>query len=508
MAKKLVECIPNFSEGRNPEIIQKITQAILSINNIRILDKHSDRDHNRTVITFIGEPKDVQEAAFQAIRMAGKLIDLNQHKGSHPRIGATDVVPFVPISGISINECVELSRNLAERVGRELQIPVYLYEESAVIPDRKNLEKIRKGEYEILKNEIISNPDRIPDFGPSILSSAGATVIGTRYPLIAFNVYLNTNNMVMAKSIAGKIRESSGGLRFVKALGMMVGGLAQVSMNLTNFHETSIFKVMTSINSLAEELGVGIHHSELVGLIPREALIESSIEQLKLMGFDNNQILENQLEDLTLDRKTSDFLFLDALASEKPTPGGGSAAAYSGAMAASLVSMVTRLTIGKKKYVQIEAQMQEILLQSESLRKELIELVREDAEAFEYVMNAFKLPRDNNQLEEIRSKAIDDATLYAAKIPFEVATASLKTLALAEKIASMGNINAISDAGSAGALAITAIKCAAYNIRINLSFLEKNETGIALAIKLEDIEERTKQIAEQLTNTLKERGGI
>ena len=254
MTEKIIECIANFSEGQNPEIIQRIIRALLSVKNIQVLDKHSDIDHNRTVVTFVGPPDDVQEAAFQAIKVAGKIIDLDHHKGSHPRIGATDVVPLVPISGISMDECIQLSKTLAEKVGSELNIPVYLYEESALIPERRNLEKIRKGEYELLKTEIQTNPSRVPDFGPSMLTSAGATVIGARYPLIAFNVYLDSADLEKAKIIAKKIRESSGGLPNVKALGMIVGGLAQVSMNLTNYRETSIHRVMSEIISESKKI--------------------------------------------------------------------------------------------------------------------------------------------------------------------------------------------------------------------------------------------------------------
>ena len=267
MSGQLIECIPNFSEARRPEVIKEITHAIQSIPNVQILDLHSDKDHNRTVVTYIGSPKDVEEAAFQAIKKASELINMEQHTGSHPRLGATDVVPFVPISGVSMDDCINIAHHLAKRVGSELQIPVYLYEEAALKPERKNLEKIRRGEYELLKNEIITNDVRTPDLGPRILTSAGATVIGARNPLIAFNVYLDSGDLLKARSIAQAIRESSGGLPSVKALGMMVNGLAQVSMNLTNFRRTSIFQVIEAIRIQATKLNTTIHHSELVGLI-------------------------------------------------------------------------------------------------------------------------------------------------------------------------------------------------------------------------------------------------
>ena len=297
MPTAIVECIPNFSEARRPQVVEAILAAITGVAEISLLDHSSDNDHNRSVITYAGPPAAVEEAAFRAIRRAAGLINLDQHSGSHPRIGATDVVPFVPISGISMEECVQMARRLGERVGRELKIPVYLYEEAAMRPERKNLENIRRGQYEGLKAEIETNPERQPDFGPSQLGPAGATVIGARHPLIAYNVYLDSEDVSIAKAIAKKIRQSSGGLPSVKALGMLVEGRAQVSMNLTNFRQTSVRQVVEAIRAEAKELGTGIHHCELIGLIPREALIEAAVEYLQLYGFQPGQILERQLSE-------------------------------------------------------------------------------------------------------------------------------------------------------------------------------------------------------------------
>ncbi len=249
MPNQLVECIPNFSEARRPEVVEAILAAITGVREISLLDHSSDNDHNRTVITYAGPPAAVEEAAFRAIRKAAELIDLDQHSGSHPRLGATDVVPFVPISGVSMEDCIQMARRLGERVGRELNIPVYLYEEAATRPERVNLENIRRGQYEGLKTEIETNPDRQPDFGPAQLGPAGATVIGARHPLIAYNVYLDSDDVSIAKAIAKKIRQSSGGLPSVKALGMLVEGRAQVSMNLTNFRQTSVRTVVEAIRS-------------------------------------------------------------------------------------------------------------------------------------------------------------------------------------------------------------------------------------------------------------------
>jgi len=294
--ERLVECVPNFSEGRRKEVIEAIVKAIAEAGKVWILDVESDEDHNRSVVTFVGEPESVEEAAFQGIKKAAELIDMDQHKGQHPRIGAADVVPFVPIKGVTMEECVEMARRLGERVGRELGIPVYLYAEAATRPERQDLAYIRRGEYEGLKEEIAINPDRAPDFGPAVLGKAGATAIGARPPLIAFNVYLNTDDVRIAKEIAKAIRHSSGGLRYVKAIGLLVKGKAQVSMNLTNYRQTPIPRVMELIRREAARYGVSIASSEIVGLVPEDALLDAAIYYLQLEGFSKEQILEKKLE--------------------------------------------------------------------------------------------------------------------------------------------------------------------------------------------------------------------
>ncbi len=286
----LVECIPNFSEARRPEVIDQIVAAITSVEGAHLLDRSSDLDHNRTVLTYAGPPEAVEEAAFRAIKTAAELIDLNKHTGEHPRIGATDVVPFVPLSGVTMEDCIAMAKRLGERVGSELNIPVYLYEAAATRPERTNLENIRRGQYEGLKSEIESNPDRKPDYGPVKLGTAGATVIGARNPLIAFNVYLTTSEVEIAKKIAKAIRQSSGGLRYVKALGLLVEGRAQVSMNITNFRETPLGRVVEMIRREALRYGVAIHHSELVGLIPQEALMDAAVWYTQLDQFSAEQI--------------------------------------------------------------------------------------------------------------------------------------------------------------------------------------------------------------------------
>lgn len=509
MPKPIVECIPNFSEARRPEVVEAILAAITGTPGVSLLDHSSDSDHNRSVITYAGPPAAVEEAAFRAIRTAAGLIDLEQHRGSHPRIGATDVVPFVPITGVSMAECVQMARRVGERVGRELNIPVYLYEEAATRPERKNLENIRRGQYEGLKAEIDAIPERQPDFGPARLGPAGATVIGARHPLIAYNVYLDSEDISLAKAIAKKIRQSSGGLPAVKALGMLVEGRAQVSMNLTNFRQTSVRTVVETIRTEAMALGTGIHHCELIGLIPQEALTEAAVGYLQLDGFQPGQILERQLSEAGAQSgPAGDLSFLEALAAASPTPGGGSAAAQAGAMGAALVEMVARLTIGKKKYAEVEPQMKAVLEQAGQLRQELSQAVQADSAAFTAVLEAFKLPHISAEQQALRHTAIDQATLQAATVPLEVAHKVVTVMLLAGRCAAQGNLNAISDAASAAALARAALTSAGYNVRININALSKKHAGDGLLVQLQALEERAVQLEKEVHQTLIERGGI
>jgi glutamate formiminotransferase len=291
----LVECVPNFSEGRRPEVLEAIAAALRAHPSVQLLDIESDADHNRSVFTLVAPPQTMVPAMFDAIASAASLIDLDHHKGEHPRIGATDVVPFVPLRGVEMDECVALARELARRVGDELGIPVYLYERAASRPDCVNLADIRRGEYEGLKAEIQTDPNRKPDFGPSQLGPAGATVIGARQPLIAYNVFLNTDEVEVARRIARSIRNSNGGLRYVKALGLLVKGKAQVSMNLTNFHKTPVHQAVELIRREAARYGVSIESSELCGMIPQEALLDAAVWYLQLDNFDPGMVLENRL---------------------------------------------------------------------------------------------------------------------------------------------------------------------------------------------------------------------
>jgi glutamate formiminotransferase/formiminotetrahydrofolate cyclodeaminase len=513
MQKQLVECIPNFSEARRPSVIKAIEEAIIGVQGVKILDHHSDIDHNRTVITFIGPPDAVEEAAYCAISKASELIDLDKHQGEHPRIGATDVVPFVPISGVSMVECVEMARRLGKRVGEKLKIPVYLYEEAATRPERTNLEVIRRGEYEKLKEEIGLNPAREPDFGPKKMTGAGATVIGARQPLVAFNVYLTTDDVSIANKIARVIRHSTGGLRYVKSIGLLVEGRAQVSMNLTNFRKTTLAHVVEMIRREAQRYGVQIQHSELVGLVPNEALVDAAVWYMHMDQFDPNQILETRLyeptasDEVKVEEKPEPDL-LDLLASGEPTPGGGSASAYSAAMGASLAAMVGRLTVGRKRYADVEAQMWQLIDEATDLQKLMREAVVKDAAAYEGYMKARRLPQETEQQKSERIKAIQAASINAAEVPLEVARTALRILALDVKAAELGNINTVSDAGTGGAFASAAIKGAGLNVRVNLLGLERESEPARMLNELKSIERQMEKHNETLQMILVERGGL
>jgi glutamate formiminotransferase len=292
---QIVECVPNFSEGRRQDVIDGIVEAMRQVPDVQVLDVQSDLDHNRSVVSILGAPGAVVEAAFQGVSRAAELIDMNHHRGGHPRMGAADVVPFVPVRGVTMEECVDLARQLGERVGSELGIPVYLYEAAATRPDRCNLADVRRGEYEGLREEIASDPDRAPDYGPARIGSAGATAIGARPPLVAFNVYLSTADMAPVRAIARVVRYSSGGLRYVKALGLLVEGQAQVSMNLTDYRGTPIYRVLELIRTEAARYGLSVTRTEVVGLLPAQALFDAAEFYLQLGGFSPDQVLENRI---------------------------------------------------------------------------------------------------------------------------------------------------------------------------------------------------------------------
>jgi glutamate formiminotransferase / formiminotetrahydrofolate cyclodeaminase len=506
MTEPLIECIPNFSEGRRPEVIESIRAAIASVPGVMVLDLHQDADHNRSVITFAGRPESVAEAAFAAIARAAEVIDLDHHQGEHPRIGATDVVPFVPLAGLSMDDCVRLARELGRRVGEELGIPVYFYEAAATRPARTNLETLRRGEYEGLREAIVTDPDRAPDAGPPRLGKAGATVIGARAPLIAYNIYLSTSDVQVAKDVARAVRQSSGGLAFVKALGLEVDGQAQVSMNLTNFMQTPLAVVVDRVGSEAAKRGATMVRSELVGLIPQAALVDAAAWYLRLEGFRADQILEVRLQEARQAESATGFL--DRLAAPTATPGGGSAAAYAGAMAGGLVAMVAQLTRGKKKYESVHPQMGTIAAQAAALKESLSASVEQDSRAFDDVMEALRLPKETPEQAQVRKAAIERATHRAAQVPLRVAQDAARVLELAAETAALGNVNALSDAASAGLLAGACLRAAGLNVLVNAKSVEDRRAAESWERDLAVARRAAEQAEARLQESVVARGGL
>ncbi|MBC8255776.1 MAG: glutamate formimidoyltransferase [Candidatus Marinimicrobia bacterium] len=520
---KIIECVPNFSEGRDTALIKEITDAMESVSGITLLDVDPGADTNRTVVTIVGDPKSVIESAFLGIKKGAELIDMCHHTGAHARMGATDVCPFVPISGTTMDDCVEYSKLLAKRVGEELKIPVFLYEFSATNNERVNLANIRSGEYEGMADKL-KLPKWKPDYGPTKThATAGVTAIGARNFLIAYNINLNTKDKKIATDIALDIREQGrnkrdkngkfvrdengipikvpGILKSCKAVGWYIDeyGLAQVSMNLTNFNETPPHIAFEESRNQARKRGVRVSGSELVGLIPLESMITAGKYYLnkqrrstgipvrdiihiavKSMGLDdltpfdpNEKIIEyrigkqfNTLASMTLHG------FADELSSDSPAPGGGSVAALAGALGASLSSMVANLTFGKKKWDPLFKQMSQLAVNSQKVKDELIQLIDADTESFKLVMEAFKLPNKSKKQKKERDSAIDSAMKEATNIPFKTLQCCRNIMDLTLEAAKYGNPNSVSDAGVGGEMANSGARGAALNVRINLNDID------------------------------------
>jgi len=477
----LVECVPNFSEGRRPEIIQSIRDAIAAVSGVVVLDVSSDESHNRTVITFVAPVESAVEAAFAGIAKARDTIDLTAHSGAHPRMGAADVVPFIPLEGTTMEQCVALARTLGERVGRELGIPVFLYERAATSPVRENLADIRRGEFEKIREEIGTSPVRTPDFGPATSHpTAGTVAIGARPFLVAYNVYLgDSSNIGVAKEVAKAVRGSSGGLKNVKAMGLEVDGQAQVSMNLVDIEKTPMFRAYDMVKMEAAAHGVSPTWTELVGLVPERAMIDSAARYLQLRNFSTEQLLEHKVRAAASDGISLNG-FRSALASSNPAPGGGSASAHAGSIAAALVQMVAGLTIGRKKYADVEATFREIAQQAASLGQRLAQLVDLDAQSYEAVSAAYKLPKATPEQETMRKAAITAALIGASEVPLETARACATVAELAEMAATKGNVNARADAGVAALMAEAACRGAAFNVKVNVDSLDDSAAAHGL----------------------------
>ncbi len=484
---RLVECVPNFSEGRRPEVLDAIVSAITSVGDVYLLGREMDSDHNRAVITIVGSPESIGEAAIRAVGAAAKLIDLTRHQGEHPRIGAADVVPFIPIRAVTIEQCIAIATHTARQIAERFQIPVYLYESAATRPDRVNLENIRRGQFEGLRDEIGSNPDRKPDFGPArIHPTAGATVVGVRKPLIAYNINLNTNNVGIAKFIARRVRHSTGGFRYVKAMGVLLTerNLAQVSMNLTDFEQTPIQMVFETVRREAERYGVSIAGSEIVGLIPQKALDQTAEYYLRVENFRRDMILENRLgavieasgQPKAPAAKMADALkpFVDQVAAGTPVPGGGSVAAVAGALGASLGQMAIRITKDKKNYAQHADRYNDALDRLAPYAATLLELVDADSEAFGLVLAAYKMPKGSPE----REKAVQDGLIRATEIPSRVANCAAEALKVIEDLRAIIHINVATDLQVGMQMLRSSLRGAIANMRTNLAEVKDPESRL------------------------------
>jgi glutamate formiminotransferase/formiminotetrahydrofolate cyclodeaminase len=501
--KRLIECVPNFSEGRDPAKVDAIIAAMSSVPGVYVLDREMDADHNRSVVTLAGEPDAVAEAALLGTGKAMELIDLTKHTGAHPRVGATDVVPFIPIEGVTIEDCVALARRVGNEIWKRHRIPVFFYEAAATRPDRTNLENIRRGQFEGLREEMKKNHERQPDVGePKVHPTAGVTVVGARKFLIAYNVNLNTSDVSIANRIAKAIRYSSGGLRYVKSMGveLKARNLAQVSINLTDFEQTPMHRVYEMVKREAARYGVMPVGSEIVGLIPKKAIEMASDFFLQLENFSPAQVFENKLADALsgapLDVAKNGKLarlaqpFLDAVAAPTATPGGGSVAAFAGALAATLGQMVAGLSRKKKSQA---AHMDELSTALDELRRtaeQLTVAIDRDAESYDAVMEAFRLPQGDAEEIRMRKEAIQRATKGASEVPLQVAE---RAVALFERLGQLEAIAAASmrsDLYVARLMAGAGARGALANVEINLDGLTDAAYAASMRAKIAVLRER------------------
>jgi glutamate formiminotransferase / formiminotetrahydrofolate cyclodeaminase len=500
--KRLIECVPNFSEGRDPAKVDAIVAAMSGVPGVYVLDREMDADHNRSVITLAGEPDAVAEGALLGVGKAMELIDLTKHTGAHPRVGAADVVPFIPIDGVTIEDCVALARRVGNEIWNRYRIPVFFYEAAATRPERVNLENVRRGQFEGLREELKKNLDRQPDVGePKVHPTAGVTVVGARKFLIAYNVNLNTSDVGIANKIAKAIRFSSGGLRYVKSMGveLKARNLAQVSINLTDFEQTPMHRVYEMVKREAERYGAMPLGSEIVGLVPKKALEMAADFFLQLENFSPAQVLENRLADAlsgaplaAKDGKLAGLArpFLDAVAAPSATPGGGSASAFAAALAASLGQMVAGLSRKKKSQAAYVDQLSAALDEMRKTSDALAEAIDRDAESYDAVMTAFKLPQSNAEETAQREAAIQKATKGAAEVPLQVAE---RTVALYERLGQLEGIVAASmrsDLHVARMMADAGARGALENVEINLDGLKDAGYVASMRAKAAALRER------------------
>lgn len=501
----IIECVPNFSEGRDVQKVETIIRALLDGRDVYLLDKEMDADHNRCVITLVGTRESIGEAAVRGIGKAAELIDLNQQQGAHPRLGSADVVPFIPISGVTLEDCVRIAEWVAEEAWCRFKIPTYLYEAAARQPERKNLENIRRGQFEGVREEVRTNPKRRPDFGEAALHpTAGATVVGARKFLIAYNINLNTPDVALAKTIAKKIRASSGGFPCVKAMGveLKTRNLGQVSMNLTDFETTSITTVFDTVTREAAVQGVDVAGSEIIGMVPRKALEDAAVQYLKVENYRPQLVFENRLEQIireqtdpaaqenTCTLRSMAEAFVTAVKAPTVTPGGGSVSALAGALAAALGEMVSGVSLDRKSLEAHHAKLREFQNRLCSLRQRLLENIDGDALSYEAVMAAFKLPRSTETEKAGRAQAMEEASKNATSVPLETAELSAE---VAKIISSLRDITiplAAPDLAVAFDLAGTARRGGIENVRANLPSIKDQDYLDRLGRKLAALDYR------------------
>ncbi|HEY0545916.1 MAG TPA: glutamate formimidoyltransferase [Pyrinomonadaceae bacterium] len=504
---RLVECVPNFSEGRKAEMVERLARVIESVAGAVVLDTHMDADHNRSVITFVAEAEVVVEAAVRAVRLASELIDLRQHRGEHPRVGATDVLPFVPVRGMTMDNCVALAHEAGERIANELHIPVYFYERAARRAYRVNLEDVRRGGFELLREEIEMVEERMPDVGePRIHETAGACIVGARPFLIAYNINLRTDDLSIARRVARSVRGRDGGLRYLKALGFELKsrGLVQVSMNLVDYEKTQLHQVFELVEREAARFGVAIAGSEIVGLVPQAALDRSAEYFLRVENFAPGSILENRIAAAFTGKGEAGTVrdFVGEVASASPAPGGGASAAHAASLGAALGEMIAHLTAGREKYRDVEAEVRDALALLTPLRERLNQSVTEDAASFERVMKARRLPRASEEERRERDGHLEEALKSAATVPLEVAGVAVQVLELLETLAEIGNTNALSDAATGAQLSLAAVASARYNVLVNTAEIEDEEFTQEHRSRADDLLERAREIASRIETLL------
>ena len=565
MTTRLIECVPNFSEGRNKEVIKQITDAIEAAAAVKLLDVDPGEATNRTVVTFVGEPEAVVEAAFQGVKRAAELIDMRQHKGEHPRMGATDVLPLVPISGITLEECAALARTLAERIATELNIPTYCYEAAAFTEERKNLAVCREGEYEALP-EKLAVKEKAPDFGArpfdEQVARTGATAVGARDFLIAVNFNLNTTSTRRANAIAFDVREKGrpvregnpivgkivkdadgnpvmqpGSLKATKGIGWFIDeyGIAQVSMNLTNIATTPLHVAFDEVCRKADARGVRVTGTEIVGLVPKRALIEAGKyflkKQRRSVGISEEEIIRIAIKSMGLDdlkpfnpaEKVIEYMiaeqhsnrlidlttkgFAEETASESPAPGGGSISAYMGALGAALGTMVANLSSHKAGWDEKWEYFSDYAEQGQQLMAELLHLVDEDTEAFTRIMAVFSMPKTTDDEKAARSAALQAATLYATEVPLRTMKTAARVFPLVKAMAEVGNPNSVSDAGVGALAARSAVLGARLNVRINAAGLKDHTTADALTAEADRIADEVMQAESEILKIVEQKIG-